>query len=175
MIIIDEAYIEFSSSQSLTRFLDQFPNLVVLRTLSKAYGLAGVRCGSVLAHSEWITLLRKIMAPYPIPAPVLHVVSDALSDANVERTKAQIHVIQEQREQLRVFLQNHASVKHVYASEANFLLVAVDLPMRWMKVCLEHGIVIRDRSSLPGLSDCVRITIGTPKENQTLQEVLKHV
>lgn len=175
LIIIDEAYIEFSSSQSISRFMEQFPNLVILRTLSKAYGLAGVRCGSVLAHPEIIALLRKIIPPYPIPTPVLQAVLDALSDVNVERTKAQIKVIQEQREQLRAFLQNHASVKHVYASEANFLLVAVDLPTRWMKVCLEHGIVIRDRRNVPGLSDCVRITIGTPEENQILQEVLEHV
>ncbi len=175
LIVIDEAYIEFSTSKSLTRFLDRFPNLVILRTLSKAYGLAGVRCGSVLAHPEIIALLRKIIAPYPIPTPVLQVVLDALSETNAERIKSQIKTIQVQREELRAFLQNHTSVKYVYTSEANFLLVAVDSPKQWVGVCRDHGIVIRDRSNIPGLSNCVRITIGTPEENKTLQEVLRHV
>jgi histidinol-phosphate aminotransferase len=175
LIVIDEAYIEFSTCKSLTRFLDQFPNLVILRTLSKAYGLAGIRCGSVVAHPEIIALLRKIIAPYPIPTPVLQVVLERLSATNAERTKSQIKIIQAQREELRAFLQNHVSVKYVYASEANFLLVAVESPKQWMEVCHDHGIVIRDRSNIPGLSNCVRITIGTPEENKTLQEVLRHV
>lgn len=175
LIIVDEAYIEFSSRQSLTRCLDKFPNLVILRTLSKAYGLAGARCGSVLAHPDIIALLRKIIAPYPIPTPVVQVALDVLSDANAEQMNARIEIIKRQREELREFLQRHPLVKAVYPSDANFLLVAVNSPKRWMNVCREHGIVIRDRSNIPGLSDCIRISIGTPEENQRLQEVLGYV
>lgn len=175
LIVIDEAYIEFSLSQSLAGFLECFPNLVILRTISKAYGLAGVRCGSVLAHPTVITLLGKIIAPYPIPTPVVKVVLDALSDANIKRTQTQVQTIRLLREQLRAFLQNRPSVRCVYPSEANFLLLAVDSPSRWMQACRERGIVIRDRSNIPGLTDCVRISIGTPEEIQTLQEVLSYV
>lgn len=175
LIVIDEAYIEFSLSQSLAGFLEQFPNLVILRTISKAYGLAAVRCGYVLAHPELIALLKKVIAPYPIPTPVTLCVLDALSDANAKRTQIQIETIREEREKLTTFLQNHQSVKYVYPSEANFLLLAVDSPRRWMSICRERGIVIRDRSNIPGLTDCVRISIGTPEENQILQEVLCYV
>lgn len=175
LIVIDEAYIEFSTRQSFVRFLDEFPNLVILRTLSKAYGMAGVRCGSVIAAPEIVALLRKILAPYPIPMPVLHVVLEALSDNNIEQRNVQIKMIQDQKKQLCLFLQRFPSVKKVYPSEANFLLVAVESPARWMAVCRDHGVVIRDRSNIAGLSDCVRITIGTPEENKTLQEVLGNV
>lgn len=175
LIVIDEAYIEFSMTKSLARFLKRFPNLVILRTISKAYGLAGVRCGCVLAHPDVITLLGKIIAPYPIPTPVAGYVLNALSDTNLLRTKNQIQTIRLVREQLRLFLQSYPAVKVVYPSEANFLLVAVNSPSRWMQVCRERGIVIRDRSNIPSLSDCVRISIGTPEENQILQEVLSHV
>ncbi len=175
LIVIDEAYIEFSSSQSFAGVLERFPNLIILRTISKAYGLAGARCGCVLAHPELIGLLKKVIAPYPIPTPVVLCVLDVLSDANFARTKIQIQTIRSLREQLYAFLQNHSAVKYVYPSEANFLLLAVDSPSRWMRICRERGIVIRDRSNIPGLTDCIRISIGTPEENQTLQEVLSDV
>lgn len=175
IIVIDEAYIEFSTSKSFSGFLTRFQNLVILRTISKAHGLAGVRCGSVLAHPDLITLLKKVIAPYPIPTPVSDCVLAALSDARQAQTAYYIQTIREEREQLCAFLQQHPAVKIVYPSEANFLLVAVDSPNRWMTVCRDNGIVIRSRSNIPGLADCVRISIGTPEENQILQEVLSHV
>ncbi len=175
LIVMDEAYIEFSTSHSMVKYLDEFPNLVILRTLSKAYGMAGVRCGSLIAAPQIITLLRKILAPYPIPMPVLNVALDALSNSNIAQRNVQIKMIQAQKEQLRLFLQRHPSVKKVYPSEANFLLVAVESPAHWMSVCRDRGVVIRDRSNIAGLSDCVRITIGTPEENKILLEVLGNV
>lgn len=174
-IIIDEAYIEFSTHNSLASFLPIFSNLVILRTTSKAYGLAGVRCGCMLAHAELISLLAKVITPYPIPSPVVQTVLEALSDNNIERIQTQIQTIQAQREKLRAFLQKKPSVKCVYPSEANFLLVAVDSPISWLRVCQENGIIIRDRSAMQGLSDCIRISIGNPAENLRLQEVLADV
>lgn len=175
LVIIDEAYIEFASSGSFAKSLNSLPNLVILRTTSKAYGLAGARCGSVLAQPELIALLKKVIAPYPIPSPVAQIVLEALSINKLACIQQQIQIIQEQRNLMRTFLLTLSSVRCVYPSQANFLLVQVDSPIRWLNLCREQGIIIRDRSNNQGLVNCVRLTIGTPEENQKVREVLTYV
>jgi histidinol-phosphate aminotransferase len=172
LIVVDEAYIEFSTTESLSACLSYYDNLIILRTLSKAYGLAGVRLGSLLAHPDVIALLKKVIAPYPIPLPVVKAVLSVLSIKNQRLIQEEIQAIQAERERLFEFLRSLAYVQTVYPSEANFLLVRVQNAECWMSLCIKHDIAIRSRSQMLGLNNCVRISIGTQKENQRLQEVL---
>jgi histidinol-phosphate aminotransferase len=175
LVIVDEAYVEFSSTKSLSRYLSDHNNLVILRTLSKAYGLAGARLGCLLAHQEIINLLKKVMAPYPIPLPVIKIVKETLTVEYQHKVQTQIKTIQAEREFLSAFLKPLTSVEAVYPSEANFLLVKVRDASLWMSLCADHDIAIRLRSHLLGLCHCVRISIGTEEENKQLQEVLANV
>ena len=172
VIVVDEAYIEFSNGESLTKYVSEYPNLVILRTLSKAYGLAGVRCGSTIANSDIIKLLMKIIAPYPIPIPVAEIVCQQL---NSDITKNAINIIKQEKENLANFLENLPSVIKVWKSQANYLLVEVVDADRMMRACLKYGIVLRNRSYEYGLENCIRITIGSPNENALLREVLSNV
>ncbi|KTD22564.1 Histidinol-phosphate aminotransferase (Imidazole acetol-phosphate transaminase) [Legionella londiniensis] len=175
LIVVDEAYIEFSDMESLSSSLSRYDNLVILRTLSKAYGLAGARMGCILANQAVVDLLKKIIAPYPIPVPVVKAVLPALSRKNLDWIRVQIQSIRKEREILRIFLASLSSVVEVYPSEANFLLVKVQDANRWMSLCRQHHIVIRSRTHMPELRNCVRISIGTDRENQRLREVLSYV
>ena len=169
LIILDEAYIEFSTTSSLVL---QYPNLVVLRTLSKAFGLAGARLGSLIADPKIIELLGKVIAPYPIPIPIEEAAMNALSAENLAKVDSQIQSIQSERDRLQAFLTKLPSVELVYPSQANFLLVKVNNASTWMETCKAHEIIIRSR---PSLQNCVRITIGTAEENKRLKKVLSHV
>jgi len=175
LIVLDEAYIEFSTTSSLARLVSDYPNLVILRTLSKAFGLAGARLGSLIANPEIIELLQKVIAPYPIPILVAKAAMKALSAENQARVKSQIQSLQKERDQLQEFLKSLSSVERVYPSQANFLLVKVKDVSTWMETCKAHQIIIRSRVHLPKLENCVRITIGTEKENKRLKEVLAYV
>ncbi len=175
IVVIDEAYVEFSTQDSLAAFVNQFPNLVVLRTLSKAFGLAGVRVGSLIANEELIALFLKVLAPYPIPLPVEMAALSALQCDHLMRVDAQIGSIRQQRDQLKSFLEKHPEVEKIYSSHANFLLVRVQDAASWLSTCKKNQILIRSRDKIPGLQNCVRITIGTPLEMERLKEVLVHV
>ncbi len=172
IIIVDEAYVEFSASDSLIKYLDDYPNLVVLRTLSKAYGLAGIRCGVTVANPEIIQLLKKIIAPYPIPEPIVNIASNQLSLNLIED---QIKIIYQERDRLFGFISNLPFVKKVWKSNANFLLFEVSSSKKVMDICLNNGIVLRDRSSEYNLNNCIRVTIGSPVENTFFMEVLSRV
>lgn len=169
IIVVDEAYVEFANSDSVCRYLNEFPNLVVLRTLSKAYGLAGIRCGVTIANPAIIQLLKKIIAPYPISKPVVSIATKQLSQNGIE---TQISVIQQERGRLFDFLSNVALVRKVWKSDANFLLFEAVNAKMVMGVCASHGIVLRDRSNEYNLTNCIRVTVGDPKENTFLMEVL---
>jgi histidinol-phosphate aminotransferase len=172
IIIVDEAYIEFSNSDSLVKYLNDFPNLVVLRTLSKAYGLAGIRCGATVANPGIIQLLKKIIAPYPIPKPIVEI---ALKQLSLNAIEDQIKTIQEERNRLFSFLSNLSFVKKVWKSDANFLLFEVSNSRIVTESCANKGIVLRDRSREHNLNNCIRVTIGDPDENTLLMEALSHV
>jgi histidinol-phosphate aminotransferase len=172
IIIVDEAYVEFSSSDSLVKYLNDYPNLVVLRTLSKAYGLAGIRCGATVANPGIIQLLKKIIAPYPIPKPIVNIASKQLSLNAIEK---QIKITHQERNKLFSFLSSLSFVKKVWKSDANFLLFEASNPRIVIETCINNGIVLRDRSNEYNLDNCIRITIGNPNENAFLMEVLSRV
>lgn len=175
LIVVDEAYIEFASTDSLVKQIDQYPNLVILRTLSKAYGLAGARCGVVLAQSYIIELLKKVLAPYPIPRPMVDLVVANLSNEGLTKMQVQVDELLVQRQLLIEFLNQLSIVEKVWPSETNFILVRFSCLTKVMQACLTNAVVIRDRSKELGLENCARITVGTPIENQILMEVLNNV
>jgi len=175
LIIIDEAYIEFADAPSATTLLNQHPNIAVLRTLSKAHALAAARIGSLIAHEDLITALRTCQAPYPIPEPCAALALAGLSDSALEHTRTRITIIKTERERLRQALSAHPQVRRVYPSDANFLLVRFSDAQTVFDTLLNAGIVIRDQRAAPQLHDALRITIGTPEQNERVLEVLGRI
>lgn len=168
-VVVDEAYIEFASSSSLSSNISEIPNLIVLRTLSKAYGLAGARVGTVIASEAIIQILKKIIAPYPIPKPVIDLVLQRLNSSELDWR----WMIRE-RDILAAQLEKMNFVKKVYPSDANFILIKVENASAVMNVCKKNNILIRDRSK-PLCGEYVRISVGTPSQNKLLLEVLNDV
>lgn len=173
LVVIDEAYIEFSDRQSLaTRVVEQ-PNLVVLRTLSKAFGLAGCRLGALIAHPQVIDLLRRIIPPYPLPTPAVAAAEAALDPEALPARREQIDLLMDDKRRVVRALESSSAIGRVWPGEANFVLVrAADGPAL-VRDAAAAGIRLRDQSAQPGLADCVRITLGTPEENTTLIEFMQ--
>ncbi len=170
VVVVDEAYGEFTPEPSLAEELPAHANLVVLRTLSKAFGLAGARVGVTLAAPGLIAVLQKILAPYPIPTPVAHAALEALAPQAIAAARRSALELVEGRRQLAAALAKLPFVQKIWPSDANFLLVAVDDSVRLMALCRAAGLVIRDRSK--DLPNTVRITIGSPEETAFALEVL---
>ncbi len=163
IVVVDEAYIEFSESPSLVSELAGHPNLIVVRTLSKAFGRAGVRLGYAVAGAEIISLFLKVKAPYNLGVLAIKSGLEVLREAPSKRVEMQ----QIRAEKIRVAasLARLSDIERVYPSEANFLLFRCPQSQEVCRQLLGKGIVLRDRSSLPGLEDCIRVTIGTMTEN----------
>jgi histidinol-phosphate aminotransferase len=171
--VIDEAYIEFSERSSLASRVAQQPNLVVLRTLSKAFGLAGCRLGALIAHPEVVDLLRRIIPPYPLPTPAVAAAEAALEPEAVAARREQIDLLMDDKRRLVAALEDHECIRKVWPGEANFVLIrAADGPAL-VRAAAAAGIRLRDQSAQPGLADCVRITLGTPEENTAFIEFLQ--
>jgi histidinol-phosphate aminotransferase len=170
LVIVDEAYIEFSNAPSLAKQIDQYENLVILRTLSKAYGLAGARCGLLIANSFIINWIKAIMAPYPLPAFTIHAVTQMLS--RLPKLQQQLAKIKSERARLAQQLAKFPFVKKIWPSEANFLLLETENSRAIMQACLAAGIVLRDMHEKLFLQNCVRVTVGTPEENSQLLDFL---
>jgi len=173
LVVLDEAYIEFSAQDSLVDLLSKYRHLIVLRTMSKAFGLAGLRCGFVLAAEEVITTLQKVSAPYPIPVPVVERVSNVLSEDGQQEMKRDVEIINQVRNDFMVELKAFSFVEKVIPSDANFVLFRVKDAESLMRALSESGVIIRNRSSQYGLANTVRATIGTPDEMQQLILALK--
>jgi len=172
LLVLDEAYIEFCDSPSATRLLDRWPNLVVLRTLSKAWGAAGLRCGTVLAHPAVIQLLQRVMAPYPLSAPAIAAALEVTgSEARVAQGRM-LSGISGEKSALLDALRSFDWVKQVWPGEANFVLMNLDDAPSLVAFCADKGIRIRDFSSQPMLEGCVRLTIGSSEEMAELNNVL---
>ena len=173
LVVIDEAYIDFSVRKSWINRLTDFQNLVVTQTLSKAYGMAGIRLGICIASEELIKILNKIKPPYNVneltQAHALKRVS------NILRIKSEVSEILEQKNLLQKILLKIKFVEKVYPSDANFLLVKVDDADKRYKQLLKKGVVVRNRSKLPLCENCLRFTIGTPEENIKLVTALKEL
>ena len=166
LVIVDEAYINFSKQKSFSTQLNEYPNLVVMQTLSKAWGLAALRVGIALASQEIVSVMNKIKPPYNINQASQELALQALNE--VEQVNDMIKEIVKEREILAEALVNLSSVEKVYPSDANFLLVKMNDPVAIYKKLLGRGIVVRDRSRVELCEGCLRITVGTAEENQTL-------
>lgn len=170
VVVVDEAYIDFCPEKSAIGLLGDFANLVVLRTLSKAWALAGARCGVALGHPAIIELLHRVRAPYPISQPAVVMVERALSATGQAACQERTRRLIAARGDLTRALAERGDVERVFPSEANFLLVRVRDAESWLAACRDAGILIRDRrSAVPG---CVRITVGSPEENAILLRAL---
>jgi len=168
LVVVDEAYVEFAPETSMIGLLAEHPNLVLLRTLSKAHALAGCRLGAVIADPVVIDLLRRIIAPYPLPTPTVTIAMRALSEESLVEQRRALATLSAERGRLTEALEQSAGIDRVWPGAANFVLVrAVDGP-RLVADAAAAGIRLRDQSAQPGLDDCVRITVGTPKENDAL-------
>lgn len=166
LVVIDEAYINFSRHRSFIPELQEYPNLVVMQTLSKAWGLAGLRLGMAFASEAIIEIYNRVKPPYNIGQATQDLVVKALDE--VGQVNEMIKLIVQLREELVPALQQLPVVQHVYESDANFLLVKVVNAKAVYNYLLEKGIVVRDRSKVELCEGCLRITVGTEKENKDL-------
>jgi histidinol-phosphate aminotransferase len=170
VVVIDEAYIDFSGDEGFINELSTFSNLAVLQTFSKAWGLAGLRVGMCFADPVIINTLSKIKYPYNVSSESQRLVLKHVS--NTDAYKNMINSIVNERTRMRQALQCLMFVNHVYPSAANFLLVKVENSTRLYDQLLEHGVAVRNRTKLPRCENSLRITIGTEKENNRLLEIL---
>ncbi|GGD67726.1 histidinol-phosphate transaminase [Lacimicrobium alkaliphilum] len=168
LVVVDEAYIEFAQSSGCADWLAEYPNLVVLRTLSKAFALAGIRCGFTLAAPEIIQVLYKVIAPYPLPEPVAQIAAQALCAEGLKRVENQISQLRQWRQALLKSLENISQLTPVGDTQANFVLVRADKKQALMDHLVSQGILIRDQSKQLHLDHCLRISIGNEEQNQRL-------
>jgi len=172
LVIIDEAYINFAKQKTFISELTEYPNLVVLQTFSKAWGLAGLRLGMAFAAQPLINYLNKVKYPYNINTATQQLVMEALEKTSHINTWIKNTV--EQREWLKEELTKLSFTVAVYPAEANFILVKMNDARRIYEYLMHNGIIVRDRSNVILCSDCLRITIGTADENRQLIEHLKN-
>ena len=173
LVVIDEAYIDFSTQKSLASDLPSYPNLIITQTLSKAYGLAGIRLGICMASEEIINILNKIKPPYNINSLTQERAISALEDWDT--TQRQITQLIAERKGLFAQLEKISFVEKVYPSDANFLLVRVDDANKRYAQLIQNNIVVRNRSKQVGCENCLRFSVGTPQENQILIETLNRL
>ena len=169
IVVVDEAYIDFSSQPSMVELIDERPNLIVLQTLSKAYGLAGLRMGLAMAHERLISIFEQVKYPYNIGADTLAL---ALRLLETDVTP-QVQTLIAERERVATALKGLPYVEKVYPSDANFLLVKADQSRKLYEHLITRELIVRDRSHTPGCEGTLRITIGTPEENDKLIEELR--
>lgn len=171
LVVLDEAYIDFSENESWLSELNVYPNLVITQTLSKAYGLAGIRMGILYASPEIISVLNKIKPPYNLNNLSQQKALEVLTDKEI--SGSEITLIKEEKRRLLKQLLQISFINKIYASDANFILIKVDNAEIRYNQLLEKGIVIRNRSNQPLCENCLRISIGTPEENKLLINTLK--
>jgi len=174
MVVVDEAYIEFSPQHTCANLIADFDNVIVLRTLSKAFALAGLRCGFTLASAEVITLLSKVIAPYPISAPVAEIADQALSN-DLELMSKRVEETNVLRQRLINWLNEQKWCSQVFTSDANFVLFRCNSAKgktQIFELLMKHNILIRDQSKQLQLENCLRISIGSEQEINQLKQVL---
>ena len=173
VVVVDEAYVDFSGQPSLATEIPTNPNLVILRTLSKAFGLAGARVGTTIADPALIAVFQKVIAPYPIPAPVLNAALAALTPDGLAAARESVRALIAERGRLFAELPKLASVKRVWPSDANYILVEVADSAKAMAAGRAAGVIWRDRSK--DVPNTIRLTVGTAAENNQTLEVLSRV
>jgi histidinol-phosphate aminotransferase len=170
LVVVDEAYINFARQRSLISLLTDYPNLVVLQTLSKAWGLAGLRIGMAFASMAIVEIMNKVKPPYNISQPAQELALKALDE--VGQVNDMITLLVDMREALAAVFRQMPFVEAVYPSDANFLLVKMQQAHQVYEFLLDKGIVVRDRSRVELCDNCLRITIGTEQENTLLVDAL---
>lgn len=172
-VVVDEAYLEFADAPSMTDLLDRYPNLIVLRTLSKALAFAGARCGAVIGPAAVMQLLAAVQAPYALSTPVVECVEDALQqDQLLQAEKAVARIIAE-RDRLMRRVASFTFVKKIWPSDANFFLVEVDDAALVLQRCREHRVLLRHFGD--DLDACLRISVGSPDDNKALLAALQTI
>ena len=172
LVVVDAAYAEFADGDDAVSLLAGNDNLVILRTLSKAHALAGARIGSVLAAPELIGMLKRCQAPYPLAQPAVRMALAALVPESVARARAAAAQARDERQQLGAGLRSAPGVRTVYPSQGNFLLVRFADAQSAFDALLDAGIVVRDMRATPRLGDALRISIGTPAQNERVLAAL---
>lgn len=167
IVVVDEAYIEFAQAESFIPAIRQFENLVVLRTLSKAYALAGARCGAVIAHADIVSLLARVITPYALPTQTIESVLRFTDAAHCADSKQRIDSVLQERARLSDALTRLALIRRVWPSNANFLLVECVDAAQVLKAAIAARLIIRDPKQ-PALPNCLRISIGTREQNDRL-------
>lgn len=173
LLVADEAYIEFCPEATLAGWLQEYPHLVILRTLSKAFALAGLRCGFTLANKPVIDLLMKVIAPYPLATPVADVAGQALSEQGIALMRQHVAELNANRAWLFEQLPQISVVQQVFPSETNYILARFTDSPNVFKTLWDQGIILRDQNKNPGLAGCLRISIGTREECERLIAALQ--
>lgn len=173
LVVIDEAYIDFSKKESWINEFDEYPNLIITQTLSKAYGMAGIRLGICYASSAIIAVLNKIKPPYNVNELTQQRALKRLLTKN--KVRNEIDKILEQREKLMGKLKSISFIEEIYPTEANFILIKVDDANKRYNELISKGIVIRNRTTQPLCENCLRLTVGTTSENIKLIKALKEL
>jgi histidinol-phosphate aminotransferase len=168
MVVVDEAYIEWSRGASLTRWLGRFPTLVVLRTLSKAHALAGARIGALLGHPDMIQLARRVIPPYCLSQPTIEAAMRALRPDEVAAARARLAALLVEREYLARRLESSPWVERVWPSDANFLMIDCIDAARFMNDSMTGGTIVRDLRANPALPRSLRVSVGTRAQNDAL-------
>jgi histidinol-phosphate aminotransferase len=173
MVVVDEAYIEYADMPSASALIDEYPNVAVLRTLSKLHALAGARVGCLLADAGLIEVLRRCQAPYPVPQPCADLALRALEPGALAEAIERAALIRRERDRMFASLSRLDGVRRVYPSAGNFLLLRFDDVQSAYRRLLAAGVVVRDMRATPGLDDALRITVGLPEENEAVFVALR--
>lgn len=175
LVVVDEAYIELADGASAVTLLDAHVNIAVLRTLSKVHALAAARIGCVIADARLIAVLQRCQAPYPLPAPCVTLALRALGDTARAATTARIAIARTERVRMQAQLATLRGVRRVYPSQSNFVLARLDDAQAAFDALVGAGILVRDVRAMAGLGDALRISLGTPEQNQRVLDVLARV
>jgi len=173
IVVVDEAYIDFSSKESMAQFVQQYPNLVVLQTFSKAFGLAGIRLGTAISNPEIIRYMLRVKAPYNINKLTAEAALEAFE--KIDLLKFNISKIKEEKEYVAELLGFADAVERVYPSNANFLLFKINNAKEVYQKLTDRGVIIRYRGNEPLCENCLRVTIGMPDENVRFLKSLKSI
>ena len=170
LVVVDEAYIDFSHRKSYIHDLDKYPNLVVIQTFSKAWGMAALRLGIAYASAEIVSILNKVKPPYNINSVTQEKVLKAFDC--IAKKERMVHDILQERTKLTSILSNLVFVEKVFPSDANFLLIKMKNARKIYEYLVKQGIIVRDRSKVQLCENCLRITVGTKRENKMLIDTI---
>ncbi|MFC4701765.1 histidinol-phosphate transaminase [Glaciecola siphonariae] len=173
LVVLDEAYIEFDADATQSALLSTYNNLVILRTLSKAHALAGIRCGFVLSNTQVCQTLMKVIAPYPVPAPVAQVAAQALNAEGIAVMYARVKTLQQGIDTIVKRLSQIDQLTLCGDTKANFVLFKTPYKNKLMAFLVSKGVIIRDQSKQHNLDNCLRITVGSEQENDILLSLIQ--